>query len=143
MPDKFVKKIITPFGERLIKASALTDELKGDVKDVEYINKQSTAFNFSNISGLISLGKRVVITWAGIDGTSYYEMSFKSSSSIMFVRVKNDECRVLTLNSDDTSSVETISIVTSWSDTPSDTKFPSEKLVYDTIGDVETLLAAL
>lgn len=218
MPDKFVSKILTPFGERLLKASALTDELKEDIKDVVYINKQAPDFKFSNISGLISSGKRVVITWSGLDGSSYYDVSVKSSSSIMFVCVKNGEYRVLTLNSDDTSSAETHSIsdiefinfsttfaqvstilsdgklpilveettpsspnyyylinnnagteyifgntsgtlnrtytlsgggwtldasisfenssnkVTNWSGTPSDTKYPSEKLVFDSLG---------
>lgn len=72
-----------------------------------YVNKQSPDFNFSNISGLISLGKRVVVTWSGMDGSSYYDVSVKSSSSIKFVCVKDGEYRVLTLNSDNTSSAET------------------------------------
>ena len=75
-----------------------------------YVNKQSPDFNFSNISGLISLGKRVVVTWSGINGSSYYDVSVKSSSSIKLVCVKDGEYRVLTLNSDDTSSAETFGI---------------------------------
>ena len=38
---------------------------------------------------------------------------------------------------------DVINKVESWSSTPTDTNYPSEKLVYDTIGDVETILNSL
>ena len=48
------------------------------------------------------------------------------------------------LNKPDLSVYEvTSNKVTSWQSTPDDTHYPSEKLVYDTIGNIETLLASI
>lgn len=107
MPKSYWTKIQTPDGLKYFRADDVTDELLQKLKDVVYVNKQSPDFNFSNISDLISQGKRVVVTWSGMNGSSYYDVSVKSSSSIKFACVENGEYRVLTLNSDGTSSAET------------------------------------
>ena len=107
MPKSYWTKIQTPNGLKYFRADDVTDELMQKVKDVVYVNKQSPDFNFSNISDLISQGKRVVVTWSGMSGSSYYDVSVKSSSSIKFVCVEDGKYRVLTLNSDNTSSAET------------------------------------
>lgn len=107
MPKSYWTKVQTPNGLKYFRADDVTDELLQKLKDVVNINKQSPNFNFSNISDLMSQGKRVVITWSGLGGTSYYDVSFVSSSSIKFVCVEDGKYRVLTLNSDNTSSAET------------------------------------
>lgn len=263
MPDKFVSKIITPFGERLIKASAVTDNVKNALKNIfiaeigvtsyndvlnaynndkiiigkisentadgvktsyypllEYetnsdegdnflfglatngnlftywnlhilggwgskttshlveiddsLNNTSTnpvqnavvyaAINgaksiafinfdttFAQVGTILAAGKLPIL----VEETTPYSPNYYSlinnngGTEYIFGNISGTLNRTYKLSGGGWTSNTSISFenssnkVTTWSVTPSDTKYPSEKLVYDTIGDVETLLAAL
>lgn len=226
MPDKFVKKIVTPFGERLIKAAAVTDDVKNALK--EFVVFAYGTSTFEEISNAIGQNKNVVLSDATGFVSNYAQLQhFVPLGSATFVNVYDGNVITYTINLDGTKTKTTLPIenielisfsttfaqvgsiltagklpilvdetiqdspyyynliydndgleyifsnlsgtinrtyrlsgsgwgalssisfenssnkVTSWSVTPSNTKYPSEKLVYDTIGDVETLLAAL
>lgn len=70
------------------------------------INKDSANFNFSNISGLLSNGNDVVILVTGSSGAVYFTLSSEASSSIVFSSLEDGRYSVLTLNSDDTSTLD-------------------------------------
>ena len=229
MPDKFVSKIVTPFGERLIKAAAVTDDVKNELQEVVVFD-YSTA-TFEDISLADGLGKLIVLKETiNMFNVAYAQMQFSVPlGSYVFTNIYKNNLTTYTISLDGTKTKTTLPIekgnvefvsfdttfaqvgtiltsgklpilveettpnypkyyslinnnggteyifgnisgtlnktyklsgggwtsnadisfenssnkVTSWSATPSDTKYPSEKLVYDAIGDVESLLAAL
>ncbi len=148
MPDKFVSKIITPFGERKIKADAVTDDVKNALKEF-FVFDYGTA-TFEEISNAIGRNKNVVLSDAtGLIPNFAQLQHFVPLGIATFVNVYDGNVITYTINLDGTKTKTTLTIenvsnkVTAWSSTPSDAKYPSEKLVYDTIGDVEGLLAAL
>lgn len=148
MPDKFVKKIVTPFGERLIKAAAVTNDVKNALKDIVLINFSTT---FAQVGEILTAGKLPILVDETIEDSPYYYNFVYDNDGLEYVfgnlsgttyreyRVSGGGWGVLSSITFEKSSNR----VTTWSSTPSNTKYPSEKLVYDTIGDVETLLAAL
>lgn len=226
MPDKFVSKIVTPFGERKIKAAAVTDDVKNALK--EFVVFDYGTATFEEISNAIGQNKNVVLSdTTGFVSNYALLQHFVPLGIATFVNVYNGNVITYTINLDETKTKTTLSIenialisfsttfaqvgailtdgklpilvdetiqdspyyynfiydndgleyvfgnlsgttyreyrvnsggwgvlssisfekssnkVTSWSTSPSNTKYPSEKLVYDTIGNVETLLAAL
>lgn len=72
MPDKFVSKIVTPFGERLIKAAAVTNELmqkiKGEANNVFYATytrngPDSGNTSYEDIKAAYDAGKAIYVKY--------------------------------------------------------------------------------
>lgn len=256
MPDKFVSKIVTPFGERLIKAVAVTDDLKKEINnivvfkssysegawqwpsyseisaaylkgktccivqtnpagavDVYWLKGKTTGQNlrfhfegnkgkyvdikiddsvsdgvvyddqlnatstnavqnktifaaingaksiefidlnttFAQVGTILTDGKLPVLVEETTPGSPNYYSLIKNNAGTEYIfgNVSGTLNRTYKLSGGGWTLDASISFenssnkVTSWSSTPSDTQYPSEKLVYDTIGDVESLLAAL
>jgi hypothetical protein len=117
-------------------------------KSIEYINFNTT---FAEVTTILSGGKLPILVEETTQGSPnyYYLINNNAGTEYIFGNTSGTLNRTYKLSGGGWTLDASISFenssnkVTAWSGTPSDTKYPSEKLVYDTIGDVETLLAAL
>jgi hypothetical protein len=118
------------------------------VKTIEFINFDTT---FAQVGTILTDGKLpILVEETTPNSPNYYSLiNNNGGTEYIFENISGTLNRTYKLSGGGWTSNADISFenssnkVTSWSVTPSDTKYPSEKLVYDTIGDVETLLAAL
>lgn len=118
------------------------------IKSFEFINFSTT---FAQVGTILAAGKLPVLVDESMqDSTYYYNLIYDDEGQeYVFGNLAETNNRIYRLSGSGWGVLSSISFenssnkVTAWSGTPSDTKYPSEKLVYDTIGDVETLLAAL
>lgn len=112
MPDKFVSKIITPFGERKIKAEAVTDDVKNALK--EFVVFDYGAATFEDISSAIGQNKNVVLSDATGFVSNYAHLQhFVPLGSSTFVNVYDGNVITYTINLDGTKTKTTLPIESS------------------------------
>ena len=160
MPDKFVSKIVTPFGERRIKAAAVTNDLKNALKNIFIAEIGVTAYNdvlsaYNNDKTII--GKFSKNTTYGVE-TSYYPLleyvtdSDEGDYFFFGLATNGNVFTYWSLNilggwgSKTTSPIVAIDNSLNASSTnpvQNAVVYAAIKGIHDTIGDVETLLAAL
>lgn len=83
MPDKFVSKIRTPFGERKIKAEAITNDLKNELKNVFLADIGTTPYNdvlSAYNDGKIIIGKYAENTTYGVNTRYFPLLKFETDS---------------------------------------------------------------
>lgn len=130
-----------------VQNSAIFTAING-AKSIEFINFDTT---FAQVGTILTAGKLPILVEETTPGSpNYYSLiNNNGGTEYIFGNISGTLNRTYKLSGGGWTSDASISFenslnkVTTWSGTPSDTNYPSEKLVYDTIGDVESLLAAL
>ena len=125
-----------------------TIPIGGGSSGVEFISFSTT---FSQVEQIITDGKFPILVDTTLPDSPYYYNFIYDNDGLEYIfgNLSGTINRTYKLSDNGWGALSSISFenssnkVTSWSITPSNTKYPSEKLVYDTIGDVESLLAAL
>lgn len=123
-----------------------TIPIGGGSSGVEFISLSTT---FSKVEQIITDGKFPILVEETTPGSpNYYTLiNNNAGTEYIFGNISGTLNRTYKLSGGGWSLDASISFedssnkVSSWSSTPSDTNYPSEKLVYDTIGDLNKILS--